>query len=163
MFSASSININTGKVIPCSPFPWTVALTEMTSFAQQVYKRLSSQECTKFIQSTGGIAEVRRYDLICYFEMVIYFSRFFRTIVHSQSEYKNKLLYKAEGKWWRVNVLDLSCSTVFKNESRNLLISVAVKVNYHRNYASRSSPENDSCQRKGNGYVESWKYPRRKN
>jgi len=56
-----------------------------------------------------------------------------------------------------VNVVDRSCCTALGNESRNLLISVSLKVRDHRNFAfqcskHRSQTESDGCRR--NGYVE---------
>jgi hypothetical protein len=44
MSLSSSINISSVKAIMFSSFPRTLALTEMTSFIQQVCKRLSSPE-----------------------------------------------------------------------------------------------------------------------
>jgi hypothetical protein len=56
-----------------------------------------------------------------------------------------------------VNVVDRSCSTALENESRNVLISVPLKVRDHRNFAfqcseHRSRTESDRYRR--NVYVE---------
>lgn len=39
-----NINISKGKAILCFPFSWTAAFTEMTSFTEEVYERVSRQE-----------------------------------------------------------------------------------------------------------------------
>jgi len=56
-----------------------------------------------------------------------------------------------------VNVVDRSCPMALENESRNLLMSVPLKVRDHRNFAfqcseHRSRTESDKY--RGNEYVE---------